>query len=160
MLMYRAYGVVKGDVTVIRWIAGDIRAADTAVGLVFASGASLGTVRYRHKPSPLQWLVDRCAVMSTLGLALFCFDRLAHRSGSRGIRLLPRIGADRRVRDCSCGPGRILRCWDVILGWSRIAFFATAAVTMRAVHNVTWTTWRCSLRSFPFDDRDGRRSGR
>ncbi len=68
MLAFRAYGVVRGDVTIIRWIASDRRATDTAVGIVFIA-MLVGTLRHAVT-SPYQWLATS-AFMATIGLAIF-----------------------------------------------------------------------------------------
>lgn len=68
MLAYRAYGVVRGDVVIIRWIASDRRATDTAVGIVFMA-VLVGTLRHGIT-TPFQWLLTSAA-MATVGLVFF-----------------------------------------------------------------------------------------
>ena len=133
MLAYRVYGVVKGDVTIIRWIAGDSRATDTAVGLVFVA-VLVGTLRY-GVTSPIHWLAAS-AVMSTVGLLFFStvawlIGRALEGSGT--FRAFVRTGGY-AIAPIALG---VFSPAGMALGFA-VAFVATAGV-MRALHNITWS---------------------
>ena len=133
ILLYRAYGVVVGDIDVIRRIAADRHSTDTAVGLVFAA-VLLGTMRY-GTDSPIQWFATS-ALMSTVGLALYASVAWLIGMGLQGIG---RFSGFVRTGGYVIAPVALggVSTTGLAVGFG-IAFLVAVGV-IRAVHELSWS---------------------
>ncbi len=133
LLMYRAYGVMRGDVVIIRWIAVDGAATETAVVLVFGA-VMVATMRHGVR-APIQWIV-RCALMATIGLAVYAsiawLIGKAHAGTGSYLACLRTAGY--AIAPVALGG---MSADGMAVGFA-VAFIASTGV-LRAVHKMTWS---------------------
>ena len=124
---------MRGDAVIIRWIAIDRRATETAGWLVFTA-VMIATIRQGVR-APLQWIMI-CAVMATVGLAVYASTAWlvgkAHAGTGSFVACLRTAGY--AIAPIALGG---ISSAGLAVGFG-VAFLASTGV-MRVVHTMSWS---------------------